>query len=59
VNPGGVAIKVAYNFGSWTLGKVVDSYCTSEDHDLTANVVPLTTAANSFTATVPPFRVVS
>lgn len=59
VNPGGVAVKVAYNFGSWTLGKVVDSYCTSEDHDLTANVVPLTTAANSFTATVPPFSVVT
>jgi glucuronoarabinoxylan endo-1,4-beta-xylanase len=59
VNPGGAAVKVTYNFGSWTVGKTVDSYCTSEDHDLAANVVPLTVVAHNFTAIVPPFSIVT
>ncbi|HUN55104.1 MAG TPA: glycoside hydrolase [Smithella sp.] len=59
VNPGGAAIKVTYNFGNWSIGKSVDSYCTSEEHNLTANVVPLMLETHSFTATVPPFSIVT
>jgi len=59
VNPGDVARKINYNFGGWTIGKTVDSYCTSEGHDLAANVIPLTSAEHNFTATVPPFSVVT
>lgn len=53
-NPGDVSRKLTYNFGNWSIGQTIDSYCTSDDHDLTPNVVPITqTTNNCFTTTLP------
>ncbi len=47
--------KVTYRFGNrWFIGGRITSYCTSEQHDLTPNVVSLTRTLNSFTAVLPP-----
>lgn len=52
--------KVTYNFGKWSIGPEVDSYCTSGDYDLTPNVVPITQITNnSFTTSLPAKSVVT
>lgn len=58
-NPGNSGIKVMYDFGNWTIDKKVDSYCTSKEHDLAVNVLPLTSGAHDFTVTIPPGSVVT
>ena len=54
VNPTDAALSVAYDFGRWTIGPAVESYCTSERFDLAPDAVTPACAAHAFTASLPP-----
>jgi O-glycosyl hydrolase len=57
INPDNSTKEVTYNFGNWSIGQTVDSYCTSNNHDLSANVVPLIKTTHNFTTALPPMSV--
>jgi O-glycosyl hydrolase len=57
INPGKSTKEVVYDFGNWSIGPAVDSYCTSNDYDLTHNVVSLKQTTHQFAASLPPMSV--
>ena len=52
-NRSDVARKITYNFGNWSIGNQIDSYCTSDNYDLAPNVVPVAKTDHLFTAALP------
>lgn len=57
LNPGNGTKEITYNFGNWSIGPAVDSYCTSNDFDLSPNVVSLNKTTHQFIASLPPMSV--